>query len=119
MNMEPIKKLGDRQYSSYEKFNARIYLNSKFAINKHPWPAWIFDHIDKKEPAQVLELGCGNGLFWKFNASKIPSTWNVVISDYSPGMVSATQNTLKNVPGTFVKNEHASGLNRFGNSIIS
>jgi ubiquinone/menaquinone biosynthesis C-methylase UbiE len=96
--MNSDKRLGDRQYGTSEKFEARIYLNAKFATNTYPWPAWIFDQIEKKEHGKVLELGCGTGVLWKWNQEKIPATWEITLSDYSPGMVAAAQATLQDVP---------------------
>ena len=35
----------------------------------------------------MLEIGCGNGLFWRANAGRIPAGWRITLSDFSEGML--------------------------------
>jgi ubiquinone/menaquinone biosynthesis C-methylase UbiE len=44
--------------------------------------------------AGILELGCGHGLLWKENASRIPAGWDITLSDLSAGMVDAAWRNL-------------------------
>jgi SAM-dependent methyltransferase len=64
--------LNDNQYASSSKYEARIYLNKTFAVNKQSKYAWIFEHFPKNENLRVLELGCGTGLFWLANRNSFP-----------------------------------------------
>ncbi|MFD0676455.1 MULTISPECIES: class I SAM-dependent methyltransferase [unclassified Paenibacillus] len=91
MNNEGLK---DQQYSNSDKFNARIRLHAAFSTNPYPWPFWVMDQIEQAQPAKVLELGGGNGLLWMANASKIPSHWDITVSDYSEGMLNDARNNL-------------------------
>jgi len=90
-------QLREEQYSNADKFNARIYLNAKFGTNPYPWPAWLFDQFEKPDNCKVLELGCGTGLLWQVNTKRIPITWEIILSDYSEGMLAHTQNNLANI----------------------
>jgi SAM-dependent methyltransferase len=85
------------QYANASKFNARIYLHSTFSQNTNPWPCWIWDQLDKSDIANVLELGCGNGLLWRANSPNIPKNWSVTLSDYSQGMLKDAETALKHL----------------------
>jgi ubiquinone/menaquinone biosynthesis C-methylase UbiE len=41
-----------------------------------------------------LELGCGHGLLWKENVGRIPSDWDITLSDLSPGMLDSAWRNL-------------------------
>lgn len=81
------KRLGKEQYQDSSRFNARVYLNHKFRTNKYLWPLWVFDQFEKPESCRVLELGSGTGILWTVNAERIPGKWEVILSDYSQGML--------------------------------
>jgi ubiquinone/menaquinone biosynthesis C-methylase UbiE len=98
------KMLNDNQYSNPAKFNARIYLNSKFKTNPKSWFTWIFEHFPKNENLKVLELGCGTGLFWLSNRNEIPDTWTITLSDYSEGMLETTRQNLSKLKRDFQYN---------------
>jgi len=42
----------------------------------------------------ILELGCGTGLLWQINSQHIPASWDITLSDYSPGMVEEAAKNL-------------------------
>jgi ubiquinone/menaquinone biosynthesis C-methylase UbiE len=44
--------------------------------------------------AKILELGCGHGLLWKENADRVPSAWDITLSDLSSGMLDAAWRNL-------------------------
>ena len=83
--------LKEEQYLDSSNYSARINLHYKFSSNRYSWPLWIFDNILKMESGRVLELGCGNGLFWKMNADRIPDTWDITLTDFSQGMLNDAQ----------------------------
>ncbi|MFX1274240.1 MAG: class I SAM-dependent methyltransferase [Promethearchaeota archaeon] len=91
-----MRNLNEKQYKNSTNFNARIYLHQKFGTNKYLWPLWIFDNIDKVNNARVLELGCGNGLLWRINASRIPENWEITLSDFSEGMLKDAKKSIGN-----------------------
>lgn len=99
--MEHGPSVGKKQYSNANNLSARIYLNSRFSTNKYPWPMWIFDRFDKKDDQKILELGCGTGLLWQINGKRIPSSWDITLSDYSGGMVEAAKKNLESINNKF------------------
>jgi SAM-dependent methyltransferase len=89
------------QYQDAGNLNARIRLHQKFSVNDYGWFRWVFDRFDLSEDACILELGCGPGLLWQENARRIPSGWEVALSDFSPGMLSQARANLKGIPHPF------------------
>ena len=86
--------LNDSQYSSSEKYEARIYLSKMFKTNPKSKFEWIFDHFPKQKNCNILELGCGTGLFWLANRNHIVKSWSIVLSDYSEGMLETARKNL-------------------------
>jgi ubiquinone/menaquinone biosynthesis C-methylase UbiE len=93
--------LNNSQYASSNKYEARIYLSRKFKINPKSKYEWIFDHFPKKENLNVLELGCGTGLFWLANRNNIIKSWSIILSDYSEGMLETARNSLSRINYNF------------------
>ncbi len=76
-----------KQYSDSKNFMARVELNRRFGTNPHKWTLWLFDQIQFKKDAKILELGCGNAILWKSNLQKIPEDARIILSDFSGGML--------------------------------
>lgn len=93
-----MSTLKENQYMNSSNYNARILLHQKFSTNKYLWPLWLFDKIKKIDGAKVLEVGCGNGLLWKINVSRIPETWNVILTDISGGMLLDAEKNIGSTP---------------------
>lgn len=82
------------QYSSDKNLNARIALHVRFSTNSYGWQRWAFDHLTLPDTARVLELGCGPGGLWTANRAGLPAGWEVVLTDFSPGMASTAKQNL-------------------------
>jgi ubiquinone/menaquinone biosynthesis C-methylase UbiE len=93
--------LNNGQYSSSKKYEARIYLSRQFKTNPKSKYEWIFDHFPKHENLNILELGCGTGLFWLANRNNIIKSWSIILSDYSEGMLETTRNSLSRLNYNF------------------
>jgi ubiquinone/menaquinone biosynthesis C-methylase UbiE len=93
--------LNENQYSSSDKYEARIYLHRKFRTSSKSKYEWIFDHFPKEENLSVLELGCGTGLFWLANRNSIIKSWSITLSDYSEGMLKTTKSNLLHLKQNF------------------
>lgn len=83
------------QYKDSSNLDARVELHRRFSTNPYGWFNWVFDALLKlPADAKILELGCGPGLLWKENAARIPSAWNVTLTDLSSGMLDAAWRNL-------------------------
>jgi SAM-dependent methyltransferase len=99
----PLPALNDRQYLKKQykdstNLAARIQLHQRFSVSPYGWHPWVFDHFELPSCAQILELGCGPGYLWLDNRDRIPSGWEVILSDFSAGMLERTRLNLKGQP---------------------
>jgi ubiquinone/menaquinone biosynthesis C-methylase UbiE len=69
-------------------------MHDRFSTNLSSYPRWVFDGYDFGEPADVLEVGCGDGVIWRENADRIPDGWRLTLTDLSEGMVEAARAVL-------------------------
>ena len=83
-----------QQYQTDANLNARIALHQNFSTNSYPWHRWVFDHLALPANAHILELGCGPADLWRENVDRIPAGWNITLTDFSAGMVTAAQRNL-------------------------
>ena len=94
--------LKNDQYKDSSKLDARAAIHQRFSTNPYGWFKWVFDALRKlPENARILELGCGHGLLWKENITRIPAGWNLTLSDLSPGMLDAAWRSLVVTGRTF------------------
>lgn len=82
------------QYATDANLRARIELHDRFSTSALSYPRWVFDGYDFGERADVLEVGCGNGMIWRENLDRIPLGWRLTLTDLSPGMVEETRGVL-------------------------
>ncbi len=69
-------------------------MHDRFSTNPSSYPRWVFDGYDFGEDADVLEVGCGDGMIWRENAERIPEGWRLTLTDLSEGMVEAARAVL-------------------------
>ena len=82
------------QYRDAGNLNARVRLHERFSANRYGWAPWVFDQLDLPAEARVLELGCGTARLWADNLARVPDGWEIVLSDFSAGMLRAAQRSL-------------------------
>lgn len=83
------------QYNTDKNLNARRELHLKFSTNKYGWSKWLFDQYEFKPNFKVIEFGCGNGALWKDNLARIPGDIEIILSDFSEGMLTACKKGLE------------------------
>ena len=87
--------LNNEQYHTDKNLNARIALHQRYSVSKQEFRTWIFSYMRTLPTnSRILELGCGPGSLWQINAAEVSSTWSLVLSDFSPGMVESAQQNL-------------------------
>ena len=90
------------QYRDSTNLNARARLHERFSTNQYGWHPWVFDQLELPPNGRVLELGCGPGLLWRQNLGRIPRSWEIVLSDFSPGMLADAQSGLATASRAFL-----------------
>ena len=93
--MEERRKIGgsdflknlEKQYKNASNLNARIRMHHLYSTNAQDWHEWLFQQYDIPERSSILELGCGNGVFWSKNQQGVSSDWDITLTDLSVGML--------------------------------
>ena len=86
--------LKNLQYGTTENLDARIKIHQLFSTNPESFHVWIGRHLTFAKPVDVLELGCGTGIFWKENLHRLHEGSTLTLTDFSPAMVEKTRATL-------------------------
>ena len=89
------------QYKNADNLRARMAIHERFSTNKGDLARWLFERVDISEEARVLELGTGPARFWTQNRERIPTGWQVTLSDLSPGMLEEAQKTTQDLEKAF------------------
>lgn len=83
-----------QQYATSDNLNTRISIHDKYSTNKMGFGNWIFSNYEIKPGMKVLELGCGTGSMWLNQSSTIQTCSQLILSDFSQGMLDTAKNTL-------------------------
>jgi DNA-binding transcriptional MerR regulator/trans-aconitate methyltransferase len=87
INVINTDKKSLEQYENASNLKARIRIHELFSTNKQGWMHWFFDQLNLPSKISVLELGCGDGSLWDKNFDRIPPTWDIILTDFSQGML--------------------------------
>ena len=82
------------QYKNAGNLNTRISIHSKYSTNKMGFGNWIVSNYEIKTGCRVLELGCGTGGMWKGHLDLISRTSEVIMTDFSEGMLAEAKENL-------------------------
>jgi cyclopropane fatty-acyl-phospholipid synthase-like methyltransferase len=96
-----MSSLLEKHYADSKNFMARIELNRRFGTNPYQWTLWIFDQFKFPKGARVLEIGCGNALLWRSNLDRVPYDVNILLSDFSEGMLNDARKILSDAVDRF------------------
>jgi ubiquinone/menaquinone biosynthesis C-methylase UbiE len=86
------------QYGNSDRLNARIEIHKRFSTNPYGWWRWVFDRFTFSPASRILELGAGPGDLWLENLSLIPPSWQILLSDFSAGMIQTAAYRLSRQP---------------------
>ncbi len=86
------------QYRGSVNLDIRVQFHKRFSTNQFGWSRWVFDQIHLPSQCRILELGCGTGGLWRENLSRIPRTWNILLTDFSAGMLRQAGENLAGNP---------------------
>lgn len=84
-----------KQYQNSNNLNTRISIHDKYSTNKMGFGNWIFNNYNLFDEADILELGCGTGSMWVGKSKEIENS-NLVLSDFSSGMLDTAKKNLSN-----------------------
>ena len=87
IHMSTMERSLRTQYLNAANISARIKLHEEYSVNPRGWFPWIMDRMPLQKGEDVLEVGCGNGAFWKVNHDRIPLDCHIVLTDLSAGMI--------------------------------
>ncbi len=83
-----------KEYQDANNLNARIRLHQRFSLNPYGWMHWVFDQFDLPPLCRILELGCGPGSLWLENMDRVPVGWDILLTDFSAGMLRQAKQNL-------------------------
>lgn len=90
-----------KQYADASNLGARKSIHENYSTNKQDYGQWVFDFYTFPKGSRILELGCGPAYQWRENAERIDASWNITLSDISPGMLQDAQQNLANIKHDF------------------
>lgn len=82
------------QYKDSSKLNTRISLHNKYSVNKTGFGNWILSNYRIEKGMRILELGCGTGDMWQGHQDMLGEASELVLTDFSEGMLQATRKNL-------------------------
>src|ERR1035437_204916 len=82
-----VSYLRDIQYATTVNLDARVALHAKYSTAEQKWFDWLVDQVDWSNSHQVLEVGCGTGLFWTHVPPSVGNHLALTLTDLSKTMV--------------------------------
>lgn len=88
------------QYRDENNLNKRINIHD-FSTAKVGFHRWMLDKLDFKSGMKILDIGCGNAVFWKTVAPALPENLEIHLTDYSEGMLDSAGENAKEIQKAF------------------
>lgn len=98
MNRMNRTELVKEQYRSTDNLNIRITLHEKYSTNRQGFGNWILEQYRFFPGCRILELGCGTGDLWESHTDLLPASSELILSDFSQGMVTEVQKKFAACP---------------------
>ena len=88
--------LKNKQYKDASGFENRMAL-LEFANPKFNLWEWTAQQYDFSTAREILEVGCGTGMFWNYGVDKLNANHHLTLTDFSQGMLDVTKKNLANI----------------------
>ena len=83
------------QYKEPKNLSKRISIHEKYSVNTQGLSNWLFENYNFSKNDKLLELGSGTGNLWKTSELVTDNLSELVLSDFSEGMVAELAKTYK------------------------
>ena len=97
------KDIVKKQYENATNLNTRISIHDKYSVNKQGFGNWIVSNYQITDGMRILELGCGTGDMWTSNSNLIAKCAELVLTDFSEGMIRVAHNNIGDFPNVAYK----------------
>jgi SAM-dependent methyltransferase len=74
------------QYARPDNLNARLRLHAKYSTSPVSWFAWLHQQVTWSGVHEVLDVGCGTGLFWSTLPQPLDEV-HLTLADVSHSMI--------------------------------
>lgn len=89
-----------KQYENDHNLRSRISIHD-YSTSPVGFYPWMFEKIALAPNMKVLDIGCGNGAFWRSTAALLPEDLELHLVDYSSGMLEATDKNMREIQERF------------------
>ena len=97
------KEIVKKQYENASNLNTRISIHDKYSVNKQGFGNWIVSNYQITDGMRILELGCGTGDMWTGKSNLIAKCAELVLTDFSEGMIRVAHNNIGDFPNVLYK----------------
>ncbi len=98
MNVTNDSAVVKEQYKTAINLNTRISIHSKYSVNKQGFGNWIVSNYKFENGMRILEIGCGTGAMWKNYMNLLDNISEIVLTDFSEGMLQSAKELLGDNP---------------------
>ena len=88
------------QYRNDENLNKRISIHD-YSTAKIGFYSWMLEKLELQPGMKILEIGCGNAVFWKSVAAELPENLEIHLTDFSAGMLERAEEAVREIQEDF------------------
>lgn len=82
-----------KQYKESGNLQKRINIHV-YSTAKTDWFQWVLNGLQLCSDMKILDIGCGNGMFWIAMRDKLPTDLEVIMTDNSEKMLQAAKSGI-------------------------